>query len=432
MATAATAWADPYHYRNVIIGDRSAGLAGAYTAIADDAPGLYYNPAGVVYSSQPKISGSVNAYNYKVTKYSDINNSGHTWERISKGMVANYFGIVQPLDNKSSVGFSIAIPNHELEDQSDAFSNFGGSSGTFLTQGTTNYSVSKVNSQQIDYNNEDTTTLVGASYSKVLTDTLSIGVTLYAYMRKQELTNWQYTRATLKDNSNNNKIYEDILYQKIQTEEFGLQPRLGLMWSPVPKWSVGLMMQKTAILSQSPEQRYQYTQHLCDANGQNCDLLNVNNSGTILNNNISNIPSLKATQDNDLPFETTLGIAYFQSNTTLYSFDFSYADATSIYQATWNAAAAMEYFLNSSWALRGGLYTNNANTSDTKKAGMDDHVDIIGGAFSISRYTKTSNITLGINLYQGSGYGDLNDNTSKVQKIDISGVNLFISTSASF
>ncbi len=434
IAATNSAQADPYHYRNIIVGDRSAGLAGAYTAIADDASGLYYNPAGVVYASQPKISGSVNAYDFKTTQYSDINSSGHTWTRTSKGMVANYFGMVQPLDNKTSVGFSIAIPNYELEDQSDAFHNFEGSSSTFLTQGQggTNYSVSKVNDQLIDYNNEDNTTLAGVSYSKILSDTLSVGVTLYAYMRKQELTNWQYVKATLTaDNNSNTKIYQDSLYQKIQTEEFGLQPRLGLMWSPVPKWSLGLMMQKTAILSQKPESRTQYTQHLCDNRGQSCNLLNVSSS-TIQNNSITPIPSLKTTKDNDLPFETNLGIAYFKNDETLYSFDFSYAAATNIYQATWNAAAGVEHFLNATWALRGGVYTNNANTSSTKKQGMADHVDIIGGAFSVSRYTKSSNITLGINLYAGSGYGDLNDNTPKVQKIDITGANLFISTSASF
>ncbi len=430
ILTTQNAQADPYHYRDIIVGDRSAGLAGAYTAISDDASGLYYNPAGVVYASQPKISGSVNAYNYKSTEYSDINSSGHTWTRTSKGMVANYFGVVQPLDTKSAVGFSIAIPNYELEDQSDDFHNFTGSSGTFLKQGATNYTVSKVNDQLIDYNNEDSTTLAGVSYSHVMSDTLSIGVTLYGYMRKQELTNWQYTKATLNDGSSNH-IYEDTLYQKIQTEEFGLQPRLGIMWSPVPKWSVGLMMQTTTILSQSPEERYQYSQHLCDANGQNCKVINVSNS-TIQNNNLSELPTLKAQKDNDLPFETNLGIAYFKNDETLYSFDFSYDTSTNIYEPTWNIAMGAEHFLNATWAVRGGLYTNNANTSATKKQGMADHVDMIGGAISLSRYTKSSNITLGMNLYNGSGNGDLNDATAKVQKITVTGANLFISTSASF
>ena len=38
--------ADEDHYNNIIIGDRPAGMGGAYTAISDDPSGLYYNPAG--------------------------------------------------------------------------------------------------------------------------------------------------------------------------------------------------------------------------------------------------------------------------------------------------------------------------------------------------------------------------------------------------
>ena len=220
ILTTQNAQADPYHYRDIIVGDRSAGLAGAYTAISDDASGLYYNPAGVVYASQPKISGSVNAYNYKSTEYSDINSSGHTWTRTSKGMVANYFGVVQPLDTKSAVGFSIAIPNYELEDQSDDFHNFTGSSGTFLKQGATNYTVSKVNDQLIDYNNEDSTTLAGVSYSHVMSDTLSIGVTLYGYMRKQELTNWQTPRRR-------STMGPQIIFTKIRSIKRSKRKNLG-------------------------------------------------------------------------------------------------------------------------------------------------------------------------------------------------------------
>jgi len=46
-----SAWvfADEFHYNNLLIGDRASGMGGAYTAISDDASGMYYNPAGIVY-----------------------------------------------------------------------------------------------------------------------------------------------------------------------------------------------------------------------------------------------------------------------------------------------------------------------------------------------------------------------------------------------
>ena len=36
-----TAWAGQYHYHDILIGDRAAGLGGAYTAISDDPSGMY-------------------------------------------------------------------------------------------------------------------------------------------------------------------------------------------------------------------------------------------------------------------------------------------------------------------------------------------------------------------------------------------------------
>lgn len=420
--------ADEYHYRDILVGDRAAGLGGAYTAIADDASGLYYNPAGVVYSATPKISGSVNAYNYKTTEYSNINSSDHKWTRKSSGMVANYFGVVQPLGN-ASVGFSIAIPNYDLEDQSDEFTNFTPSKKA-QSLGVTN-----INEQQIDFNNQDNTTLAGVSYAQAVSDTFSWGLTLYGYMRKKELTNWQYVKATGVKNGQN-VLLDGTFYQKVQTEEFGLQPRLGLMWAPANKWSVGFMVQTTAILSQSPEARNKSTYNLCSESAPGSG--SYNNCQTYDNNldpldlGMAQTAALQKTSDNELPVESNLGVAYFASDALLYTADFSYATKTDSYEATWNVAGGAEYFLNQNWALRGGLYTNNANTKSDVANTKKDHVNLYGGSFSMTRYTKGSNITAGINYSAGSGKADLFNSSSRVQNVTVNSINLFISTSASF
>lgn len=52
----AMAFADESHYQNYIVGERALGLGGAFTAIADDASGSYYNPAGLAQLSQSSIS----------------------------------------------------------------------------------------------------------------------------------------------------------------------------------------------------------------------------------------------------------------------------------------------------------------------------------------------------------------------------------------
>ena len=52
-------FSDEDHYINIFIGDRAAGLGGAYTAIADGPEGAYYNPAGLAFSSakSPSVTG---------------------------------------------------------------------------------------------------------------------------------------------------------------------------------------------------------------------------------------------------------------------------------------------------------------------------------------------------------------------------------------
>src|SRR5262249_24447731 len=57
----ATALADDSNYRPYLIGARAGGMGGAFTALADDPSGPYYNPAGIVVAkkSQLSLSGSL-------------------------------------------------------------------------------------------------------------------------------------------------------------------------------------------------------------------------------------------------------------------------------------------------------------------------------------------------------------------------------------
>jgi len=60
---------DQFHYANVLMGDRAMGLGGAFTAVADDASGLIYNPAGLAFALSNDISGSGNAFYRKKVTY---------------------------------------------------------------------------------------------------------------------------------------------------------------------------------------------------------------------------------------------------------------------------------------------------------------------------------------------------------------------------
>ncbi|HEX5658148.1 MAG TPA: outer membrane protein transport protein [Polyangiales bacterium] len=51
--------ADPYHQQTLPLGQRAVGMAGAFTAVADDPSATYYNPAGLVLTNDLALSASL-------------------------------------------------------------------------------------------------------------------------------------------------------------------------------------------------------------------------------------------------------------------------------------------------------------------------------------------------------------------------------------
>ena len=134
----------------------------------------------------------------------------------------------------------------------------------------------------------------------------------------------------------------------------------------------------------------------------------------------------------EYPLETRLGIAWFPNPSFLLSADFGYwgkakdkiLDRTM--EATWNAALGMEYYLSNRWALRGGLYTNRANTpSDVT---IYDHIDYYGGSLSLTRFTRSSSITLGISEALGSGEAQVFNSNFQNQDVSSQVTTVFLST----
>ena len=58
-AASPRARADPFHAQTLPLGQRAVGMGGAYTAIADDPSATFYNPAGIIMSSDSALSASL-------------------------------------------------------------------------------------------------------------------------------------------------------------------------------------------------------------------------------------------------------------------------------------------------------------------------------------------------------------------------------------
>jgi long-subunit fatty acid transport protein len=406
--------ADENHYNNILIGDRAAGMGGAYVAVSDDPSGLYYNPAGIVYAIGSNISGSMNALHQTSTTYKDALGGTYDWKRTSSVLFPNYFGVFQSL-GKGKIGFSYAVPDSILEDQDQTFKNIPGTSPS-------------VSTFVINFNNQDTTYNVGPSYAVEINDNLSAGITLYGHIRTQERINNQLTYL-LSDTD-----YE-WKNQYFHTEEKGLRPVFGLMWTPHDKISAGVTVSKTYIFSSSTD-----VQTTC----QGASTVAYGSGSLCVSGDINRIES-KSDKKKEYPLQMHTGVAYFPNERLLLSGDLIYNGATdaslvSARESVLNFAVGAEYYLNSQWAVRSGLYSNYANTPELRTTGVSgiqpEHVDMYGLSVSISHFLRSSSLSFGFTFMNGNGKAQLfspdsSGNTS-LQDVNIFTLTSFLSVSSSF
>jgi long-subunit fatty acid transport protein len=409
LAAAGTAGADQYHNQNLLIGDRASGMGGAYTAVSDDPSGLYYNPAGIVYTVGSNVSGSMNAFHTTNITYHKVLDDRLDWERKSSGLLPNFFGVYQPF-GKGKVGFSYAVLDSMLEDQDQTFQQVS----------------ANVDSYTINTNNQETTYNIGPSFAMQVSDSLSIGVTLYGHMHKRQrifnqLIFGSYGTGTPDETWSNE--YD-------QLDEYGLRPILGLMWTPRDDLSVGLNLNQTLVATSSQNIQQNYK---CAANPNP----NAQPNSNCLPADIDNV--IRLTSDNNVkakyPFQTRLGIAYFPSPRLLFSGDMIYNGSTSDgKQATLNLALGGEFYLNAQWALRAGLYTNQANTPALKSGEVNqlEHVDLLGGSFSVSHFSRSSALSVGFAYASGSGKAQLFADDTRIQNVDMRTLTLFMSATYSY
>lgn len=409
-------YADEYHYNNIIIGDRAAGMGGAYTSVSDDPSGLYYNPAGIVFAFGRSLSGGAHAYHVVQKEYKDVL-GGNGWERSSSEVIPNYFGIIQPL-GRGKLGFSFAIPDAILEDQAQTFPNFYGSdpkTGAAL----------KISRYVINTNDSDRTYNFGPTYGIKITERLSVGTTLYVHNRSR---NFIFNQLLNSDDGR-----YALSNEYLTLSESGVRPVLGLMWTPVVKWSIGTKISTTYLFES--QMRKQKAFRGLDY-GSDPPVYSVGRSG----------------QKRNFPFVSTLGIAYFPSERLLFSSDITHYTAapynlilrdeiagTNEYfhisqESIFNIAIGAEYYLYEDLALRGGLYTNFANTPKliSGKKDQAEHIDMYGASISISRFARSTSLTMGGSYEYGTGKAQIISDDAAIQDVVMQSLTLFVSAAFNY
>ena len=384
--------ADQYHYKNLLIGERPAGMAGAYTAVSDTPEGAFYNPAGIAYAVGKSLSVSVNAYHNSSLNYEGVLGGGD-WTRESSSLVPNFFGMIQPWGD-GKVALSYAVPDIIEEDQNQLYRNFG-----------------NVSSLTVNLSNIDKTYKIGPSYAQKINDDLSVGVTLYFNYRQVKQVFSQYYLLKNGEYEWQNSNY--------RLTEYGVEPKLGVMWSPHDRISLGLTLSKNTVLDS--ETRSQWI--------GKTDL-----TTPLITDSVE--PDISVSSEKkDYPIALSLGGAWFKSESLMVSCDLDYFEAVSSEnrESVLNFAVGAEYYLSEEYALRGGFYTNMANTPAVEAglSGQDDNIDIYGVTASISRFTRSSAMTFGMNYAYGAGEAQPVSNTA-VYDATINAITLFLSGSFNY
>jgi len=416
--------ADEYHYNNMLIGDRASGLGGAYTAIADDATGLFYNPAGITYSRGRNLTASVNAYHITNIAYKDVL-GGDDWNRESASLLPNFFGVVQPLGG-GVAGFSYAVTDSIQENLDQRFALAG------------------VDDYIINLNNSDSTYKLGASYALEINKKLSVGATMYVHYRTTETVMNQIITGI--DSPAINGTYQ-WLSGYSQSTEYGFEPVLGVMWTPLDRLAFGATVRHNSIFSSKIESQATCATDIDETTPSEvaaADLCHSPSTGAGLTTPTSLLGD--STEKRVYPTQITIGAAYFPTDRLLFAGDFSYYTAAEgvgdendgstlrSKASTWNASFGAEYYFSNAWALRGGIYTNNANTPTLESDLTDqpDHVNLVGISASLSRFTRQSSITAGFSYASGSGEAQIVGGTTAIQDVSVATTTLFLSTSYNY
>jgi long-subunit fatty acid transport protein len=360
----------PYYYKNILVGDRAATMGGAYTAIADDASGTYYNPSGIVYTTGDSVSGSANVYHIQQATYKEAIGNNN-WTRSSTTLIPNFFGLVKKFKH-FTLGFSFVVPDSFVEHQDQQF---------------TNLSALKINNYTLNLHSEDTTYLLGPSFAYKISDKLSVGITLYYSYRKYLLLENQI--VAFSDGSYN------WSFATASQKEGSMLPKLGITWSPIKPVSVGLTISRTFVFSSLVENQTNEKQQ---------------GSATVSNNLITSSYKQK------WPTQIAFGVAYFPSPFWLVSFDMDYFTGSDFRKSVINYSLGSEYYINESNAVRMGFFTNLSNqyNIDPAKAGQPEKVDMYGVSGGYTLFGKSSSLTLGLIYSKGSGFAQIYGDYTRV------------------
>jgi long-chain fatty acid transport protein len=387
--------ADDYHYQNVLIGERAFGLGGAFTAVANDSSGCFYNPAGIPYLERSTFSLTSSVYSMQNQTTQDVFDfiEGSQNIEVSSSQlvpIPSTVATLKKLSDRTTMGICAIVNNFKKI-----------SLDTKTSSDVLEYSLRRVVSDQ--------TIFVGIPVGIKVIGNLSIGFSPFYVNRTYSLTN---TITNLPPNQVDPTI-------TISTADFffthsSLLALTGIRFTPYKDFRIGFSYR-------SPQLRF-------SSNGSVFITIVDENENFIGGANYNQAFKDLTVESHDNPQKFTFGIAYEKPKRFATMFDVSYYVGNKEFSLTkltidnqeipigkifqkniLNYNLGVEYYTSPSIALRGGFYTNYSSNSLTvsdviaQLEANQDMIDLLGMTMSLGYETKYSSFTLGLGIAWGSG-----------------------------
>ena len=374
------------HQRNLLTGNRGAGMGGAYTAIAEDPAGGAYNPAGLVFAKSSEISLTVNSYDTTRTTHLATIGS-QPYQVKSESLTPAFVGGTYTF-GRIALGWAYLTHDTQDIDQNDQFTNLSDE-----------LKLSTFTIQHLEINNNN---WGGVSLAGLLGNHLALGLSGYYY--RHEIKYLEHQFATFKDNS------------FVMTNIRGNAQNLGLIVIPgiQVRWdamSFGIAAKVPSVISNKGAL---YT-----------DIVRANAEQTAQKQAVASYDSTSLNEAT--PTTLQIGLAHTSSGGQVVSAEILYHDVTSIknqplasrMKNTFNYSLGTELNLTPV-VLRLGLFTNNSLNPNLEsgKKNQPSHVDFKGITASIGFVRKGFGLDL-VGCHQvGTGLGQTVLDATNMQKIE--------------
>lgn len=370
-----------YNNYQYILGERAAGIGGAYTALANDSTALWYNPAGLARISDLSMNVSANTYSYMKTKTpglielpkQDGSYEPIDFEESDISVVGSTLILGKKLGNKQAISFGLLVPYQDTL------------LGTLKAKEVIGPGGDTENFQE-ELSTVSAYTLAMLGYGLKARDNLNVGASVGI----------GYYQATIKDslfyhyrdpNPTTEAKYVWVENTTTDYTQYTLQVGLGIQYEIDKKNKIGVYAQSpTWRISGKSEKKgvmYEdYTYYDFDTD-----------SWSIPND--SPIWEPDKTQKSDpwkqvLPGFVSLGYAYEKPASYTLSLDvvpiFGVSDEDNLNKNTViNVKTGMEKYLSDSLIVRAGLFTDFSQKDAVNPDDFGtDKIDYYGGTLSLS------------------------------------------------